>query len=180
MHILPSFYAGYIISVHRIVTDCIVLVNSHVCWTYSHHCQIADMKPSQRIMERRISGGSYMCWMDFHNAILCCGFLCARLILRISLFCVYFVSILCLFCLFSLFSGYHAAGYHAPSILHGLSRPGLSRLHHHCTATTPVYIFPGYHAIVLSSIPRLSHLSYHAPPHKHVHRVITPAIVSCL
>ena len=95
----------------------------------------------ERIMERRISGVSYMCWMDFHNAILCCGFLCARLILRISLFCVYFVSILCLFCLFSLFSGYHAAGYHAPSILHGLSRPGLSRLHHHCTATTPVYIY---------------------------------------
>ena len=28
-----------------------------------------------------------------------------------------------------------------------------------------IYIYPGYHAIVLSSIPRLSHLSYHAPPH---------------
>ena len=111
-------------------------------------------------MERRISGVSFMCWMDFHNAIfLCFGFLCARLI------SVYLVSILCLFCLFFLFSGYHAKGYHAPSILHGLSRPGLSCLHHHCTATTPVYIYPGYHAIVLSYIPRLSHLSYHAPPH---------------
>ena len=97
MHILPSFYAGYIISVHRIVTDCIVLVNSHVCWTYSHHCQIADMKPSQRIMERRISGGSYMCWMDFHNAILCCGFLCTLLI---SVLFVLFVSILCLSCVY--------------------------------------------------------------------------------
>ena len=116
-------------------------------------------------MERRISGVSYMCWMDFHNAILCCRCLRARLI------SVYSVSILCLFCVYfvsSLFSGYHAAGYHAPSILHGLSRPGLSRLHHHCTATTLVYIFPGYHAIVLSYIPRLSHLSYHAPPHTYI------------
>ena len=33
----------------------------------------------ERIMERRISGVSYMCWMDFPNAILCCGFLCAQL-----------------------------------------------------------------------------------------------------
>ena len=40
----------------------------------------------------------------------------------------------------SLFSGYHAEGYHAPSIPHGLSRPGLSRLYHHCMAITPVYI----------------------------------------
>ena len=48
-----------------------------------------------------------------------------------------------LFCLLScLFSGYHAEGYHAPSI-----PPGLSRLYHHCTAITPVYIYPGYHAI---------------------------------
>ena len=79
-------------------------------------------------------------------------------------FILYFLYIL--FCLHAcLFSGYHAKGYHAPSILHELSRPGQSRFHHHCTATTPAYIYPGYHAIVLSSIPRLSHLSYHAPPH---------------
>ena len=25
-------------------------------------------------MEQRISGLSFMCWMDFHNGILCCGF----------------------------------------------------------------------------------------------------------
>ena len=31
-------------------------------------------------MERRILEVSYICWMDFHNGILCCGFLCARLI----------------------------------------------------------------------------------------------------
>ena len=71
----------------------------------------------RRKMERRTSGVSCMCWMDFHNVILCGGFLCA------SLFCVYFVS-----------------------------RLSLS-------------LFSGYHAIVLSSIPRLSHLSYLAPPH---------------
>ena len=28
----------------------------------------------EKIMERRISGVSYMCWMDFHNTFLCCGF----------------------------------------------------------------------------------------------------------
>ena len=44
----------------------------------------------EKIMERRISGVSYMCWMDFHNTFLCCGFLCARLI------SLYFVSFLCL------------------------------------------------------------------------------------
>ena len=29
-------------------------------------------------MERRISGVSYMYWMDFYNEIFFCGFLCAR------------------------------------------------------------------------------------------------------
>ena len=75
-------------------------------------------------MERRISGVSYMCWMDFHNGILSCGVLCARLI------SFSFVSFFCVF------SGYHAEGYHAPSITHGLSR-----LYHHCTAT-PLVSFP--------------------------------------
>ena len=106
-------------------------------------------------MERRISGVSYMCMMDFHNGILCCGFLCARLISLSFVFSC-------------LFYGYHAEVYHAPSILHGLSRPGLSRPYHHCTATTPVYTYTGYHAIVLSCIPRLSHLSYHARPHTYI------------
>ena len=49
-------------------------------------------------MDRRISGVSYMYWMDFYNEIFCCGFLGARLIS---------VSFL------GLFSGYHAEGYHA-------------------------------------------------------------------
>ena len=121
-------------------------------------------------MERRVSGVSYMCWMDFHNEILSCGSLCARLI-SFSIF---------LFCLLScLFSGYHAEGYHALSILHGLSRPELSRLYHHCTAITPVHIYPGYHAKVLSSIPGLSHLSYHAPPHTYIGSSHPPLIVVC-
>ena len=64
-----------------------------------------------------------------------------------------FASNLCLF------YGYHAKGYHAPSILQGLSRL------HHCTATTPLYLYPGYHATGPSSICGLSHLSDHAPPH---------------
>ena len=102
-------------------------------------------------MNRRISGVSYTCGMDFHNGILCCGLLCARIV---SLyFCLYFVSIL------YLFYGYHAKGYHAPSILQGLSHL------HHCTATTPAYLHPGYRATVPSSISGLSHLSYHASPH---------------
>jgi len=29
---------------------------------------------SVEMMERRISGVSYMCWMDFHNAICVVGF----------------------------------------------------------------------------------------------------------
>ena len=96
------------------------------------HTIVRFQTKSVEKMERRISGVSYMCWMDFHNAILCCGFLCARLI------SVYSVSILCLFCpFFFLFSGYHAKAYHAPSIPHGLSR-----LYHHCAATTLVYIPP--------------------------------------
>ena len=36
-------------------------------------------EPVEKV-ERRISGVSYMYWMDFYNVISCCGFLCARLI----------------------------------------------------------------------------------------------------
>ena len=107
----------------------------------------------ERIMERRISGVSYMCWMDFHNAILCCGFLCARLI------SVYSVSILLLFCVSS------------PPSLFRLPRRGLPRPIYTARAITPLpplhgyhaCLFPGDQATVLCSIPGLSHLSYHAP-----------------
>ena len=124
------------------------------CWTYSHHCQIADMKPSKGSWNGEFRGFRICVGWISTTRFCVSGFLCARLV------SFYSVSILCLF---SLFSGYHAAGYHAPSIPHGLPR-----LYHHCTATTPVYIYPGYHAIVLCSIPKLSHLSYHAPPHTYI------------
>ena len=97
------------------------------CWTYSHHCQIADKNPSKDGLE--ISGVSYMCWIDFHNGIWGCGFLCARLIT------LYFVSIFCFYFTAKHAAGYHAQGYHAPSIPHGPPR-----LYHHCTAITSVYI----------------------------------------
>ena len=85
----------------------------------------------EKIMERRISGVSYMCWIDFHNGILGLWvFMCpTNNTLFLSLFCV------------SL-SGYHAEGYHAPPL------PP--------RAITPVYTS------------RLSHQSYHAPPHKYI------------
>ena len=119
-------------------------------------------------MERRISGVSYMCWMDFHNAILCCGFLCARLI------SVYFVSIFCLFGLFfSLFR---------------LPRRGLPRPIYTARATYHAFITTArLPRLSLSRLPRHSSLFYSwvITPEllrstTHVHRVITPAIVSSL
>ena len=86
-----------------------------------------------------------MCWVDFHNRIWGCGFLCTLLITLY--FVSIFVSFLSLFCVY--LSGYHAEGYHVPSL------PP--------RAITPVYTS------------RLPHQSYYAPP-IHVHRVITPAI----
>ena len=121
----------------------------------------------EKIMERRISGVSCMCWIDSHNGICCCGFLCAQLISFLFVACLYF--------------GYHAEDYHAPSIPHGSPR-----LYHHCTAITPVYI--------PATTPRattphtyhhgLSRLCIHSGYHTRaihppclVHRVITLAIV---
>ena len=111
-------------------------------------------------MERIISGVSYMCWIDFHNGILGCGFLCARLIsflfrrLSISrlprqglprpIYTARATTSLPLLHSYHAcaYPGYHAKGYHAPYL------PP--------RAITPVY----------SS--RLSHLSYHAPPHSYI------------
>ena len=92
----------------------------------------------EEIMERRISGVSYMYWIDFHNGIWGCGLLCTLLIS--FYFCFYF------FFYFTAntprattphlyTTGYHAEGYHAPSIPHRPLRP-----YHHCTAITSVYI----------------------------------------
>ena len=72
-------------------------------------------------MELRISGVSYMCWMDFHNAIprdfVLWVFMCP---INVSLFCDH------LYC-----TGYHAQGYHAFTTTARLPR---------------LCIYPGYHA----------------------------------
>ena len=81
-------------------------------------------------MERRISGVSYMCWIDFHNGILGCGFFCARLISV----CVSFSGSLSQRGLprpTALFSGYHAEGYHARTDAFKLTG------YHVCRVTTP-------------------------------------------
>ena len=80
----------------------------------------------EKIMERRISGVSYMCWIDFHNGIWGCGLLCTLLI------SFYFTANTPRATTPHLYiTGYHAEGYHAPSIPHGPPR-----LYHHCTAIT--------------------------------------------
>ena len=87
----------------------------------------------ENIMERRISGVSYMCWIDFHNGIWGCGFLCARLIT------LYFVSILSLFCV-SL-SGYHGEGYHVPSLPpRAITLVYTSRLPHQSYHAPPIHV----------------------------------------
>ena len=86
-------------------------------------------------MERRISGVSYMYWMDFYNEIFSCGFSCARLI-SVS-FWVSFTGPL--FRLprrglprpTALFSGYHAEGYHDRTDAFKLTG------YHVCRVTTP-------------------------------------------
>ena len=140
-----------------------------MCWTYSHHCQIPDRKPSKRSWNGEFRGFR-MCWIDFHNGNWGCGFLCARLI-SFPFFP---------FCRLSIFR---------------LPRRGLPRPIYTARATTPLpplhsyhaCVYPGYHAkgyhapylppraITPVYTSRLPHQSYHAPP-IHVHRVITPAI----
>ena len=119
-------------------------------------------------MDRRISRVSYMCGMGFHNGILCCGFLCARII------SLYFSTLfLPLTCVFSV------------SLLR-LPRPGLPRPIYIASAITPSPLH-GYHACVLTSrLPRHSsefHFWVMTPELSrsttHVNRVITPALVVC-
>ena len=119
----------------------------------------------EKIMERRILGVSYMCWMDFHNTFLCCGFLCARLI------SLYFVSILCLS--FRLprrglprpiltTTGYHACVY-IPVITPELSR-FITQVHR---VITPA-ISNSYFVVFLSpasTTPVLLLLHHHRAPH---------------
>ena len=108
-------------------------------------------------MERRIFGGFVYGLDGFpQRDFVLCVFMCPT---NIILFCAYSVSILCLY--FSLFR---------------LPRRGLPRPIYTARAITPLpplhgyhaCLFPGYHAIVICSIPGLSHLSYHAPPHTYI------------
>ena len=143
------------------------------CWTYSHHCQIADKKPSKGSRNGEFRG--LVCVLD--------GFPQRHFVLWVFMSPIN-ISPFRPFRVFSvtIFYGYHAKGYHAPSIPHGLPR-----LYHHCTAITSVYIFrlprqglpspilttTGYHACVFIPVitPELSRST------TLVHRVITPAIV---
>ena len=118
-------------------------------------------------MDRRILGVSYMCGMDLHNGILCCGFLCAPII------SLYFSTVfLPLPCVFSF------------SLLR-LPRQRLPRLNYVARTITPSPLH-SYHACVLTSrLPRHSsefHFWVITPePSRsttHVDRVITPALVS--
>ena len=111
-------------------------------------------------MDRKILGVAYMCGMDFHNGILCCWFLCARIV------SLYFSTLfLPLSCVYSVF-------------LLRLQRQGLPRPINNARAitpgplhgyyNTPVYFHPGYLATDPSSISGLSHLSCHPPPHTQI------------
>ena len=96
---------------------------------------LSDCKQeSVKKMDRRILGVSYMCVMDFHNGILCCGFLRARII---SLhFSTLFLPPPCVF---------------SVSFLR-LPRQGLPRPIYFARAITPSPLH-GYHACLCIYIP---------------------------
>ena len=105
----------------------------------------------EKIMERRISGVSYMCWMDFHNTFLCCGFLCARLVSH------YFVPILYLSFPATTPRATTSHPYH-----HGLSELSRSTTHVH-RVITPA-ISNSYFVVYFSPAftpPVLLHLHHH-------------------
>ena len=97
-------------------------------------------------MERIISGFSYMCWVDFHNGILCCGFLCARLIL-VSVYFVSFVSSLSFSATTPRATTPHLyrTGYHAFTTTTRPPRLSLSRLSRHS-----LILLLGYHTRAIS------------------------------
>ena len=106
-------------------------------------------------MERKISGVSYMCWMDFHNAILCCGFLCTLLI------SFYFTATTPR----ATTPHLYRTGHHAFTTTAQLSRLCISRLPRQ-GLPRPILTTTGYHACVFipvitpelsrSTIPRTS------------------------
>ena len=134
------------------------------CWTYSHRCQIPDKNPS-KTWNGEFGGFVYVLDGFPQRDFVLWVFMCP---INISLLCVYFVSLLSL-----------------------LSFPATTP-----RATTPHLYRPGYHAFTttarlprlsLSRLPRHSSLFYSwvitpelSLSTTHVHRVITPAIVSSL
>ena len=109
----------------------VALISRVVCWTYSHHCQIADMKPSK---------GSWN--GQFRGFRICVGWISTtRFVLWVFMFPTNFI----LFCVSSIsasiFHGYHAEGYHAPSLPPRAITPVYaSRLSRHS-----IFLFLGYH-----------------------------------
>ena len=106
--------------------------------------------------ERRISWVSYMSWIDFHNGIWGCGFLCTLLIT------LYFVSILSLFCV----------------SISRLTRRGLPRPIYIPPATTPRATTPhlyrtGHHAFTTTA--QLSRLCISRPRHAAAKPHTSPA-----
>ena len=118
-------------------------------------------------MNRRLLGFSYMCGMDFHNGILCCGLLCAQIIslyfstLFLPLSCVYSVSLL------------------------RLPRQGLPCPIYIARAITPSPLH-GYHVCAFPSRLPCHSSEFHfwvitpelSRSTTHINRVITPALVS--
>ena len=113
----------------------------------------------EKIMERRISGVSYMCWIDFHNGIWGYGLTCTLLI-----------TFYCLSLFLLLFHGYHAEGYHAPSLYHRLPRRGLPRPIYTARATTPHLYRTGHHAFTTTA--QLSRLCISRLPRQGLPRPI--------
>ena len=85
------------------------------CWTYSHHCQIADKNPSKRWNE------------EFWGFRICVGFAQHDFV-----FWFFVCSIN-----FSLCSGYHAEGYPAPPVSFSATTPRATTPHRYLSATTP-------------------------------------------
>ena len=118
-------------------------------WTYSHHCQIADMKPSK---------GSWN--GEFRGVCICVGWISTTRFVLWVFICP--TNII-------LFHGYQAEGYHAPSIYHRLPRRGLPRPIYTARVTTPLPPLHSYHACVYipATTPRATtpHLYHHVSSH---------------
>ena len=118
-------------------------------------------------MDRRIWGVSYMCGMDLHNGILCCGFLCAR---TISLYSsTLFLRLPCI-CSVSL-SRLPRQGLPRPIYIARAITPSPLHVYHACVFTSWLSCHSSeFHFRVIT--PELSRST------THVNRVITPALVS--